>query len=292
MNSQGLSLDQAPPLHLPLRFFLTAPLFGMAAGLLLIWRGGQLLQTPWAFQTIALAHLITLGFISMVMMGALYQIIPVFVGTRIPFLGLAHYVHLGLCAGLSALVGGVLMNSHPLLWLALAALLPVFLIFVGQLAVALARAPARNVTVYSIGLSVTALALAVSLGLLFLWHNTFGWPDIDRRALTSIHIYLALGGWVGALITGVGQVLIPMFYLSTSFPNSRNWFVLACQALVLISGAMVAFLASSSLWHLLPLFIASLAVAVFTSTVLRLLRGRKRRITDTTLRFWQVGLTL
>ena len=33
----GLSLEQAPPFSVPLRFFLTAPLFLAAAGLLAAW---------------------------------------------------------------------------------------------------------------------------------------------------------------------------------------------------------------------------------------------------------------
>ena len=32
-----LSYDQSPPIAAPFRFFLTAPLFGVLAGLLLIW---------------------------------------------------------------------------------------------------------------------------------------------------------------------------------------------------------------------------------------------------------------
>ena len=34
-----LSFEQSPPISAPLRFFLTAPLFGMLAGALLLWGG-------------------------------------------------------------------------------------------------------------------------------------------------------------------------------------------------------------------------------------------------------------
>ena len=73
MNRKGLRLDQAPPLHLPLRFFLTAPLFGVGAGLLLAWKGAELLLTPWSFPTVGLVQLSTLGFLTTVMLGALDQ---------------------------------------------------------------------------------------------------------------------------------------------------------------------------------------------------------------------------
>lgn len=290
MNRKGLHLDQAPPLSLPLRFFLTAPLFAIAAGILLAWQGAEALRSPWAFQTVALTHLITLGFLTMVMAGALYQIVPVVVGSMVPRVGLAPLVHGGLCVGLLGIAGGMLGNFHPLLWLSLAALLPAFLIFVGQLAVALIRAPSPNVTVFSIALAIASLAVAVSLGTLFLGEYAFGWLAVDRRALTAIHVYLALGGWISPMITGVGYVVIPMFYLSGPFPKGQAWMVLGCQVTALVSGILAALLASSPLWHLLPMVTALAGFLVFTFTALRMLRGRRRRTHDTTLRFWQVGL--
>lgn len=42
-----LSFDKAPPFAAPLRFFLTAPLFSLAAGLLLLFVGPDLLASRW-----------------------------------------------------------------------------------------------------------------------------------------------------------------------------------------------------------------------------------------------------
>ena len=292
MRRQGLHLDQAPPLHLPLRFFLTAPLFAVAAGLVLLWRGSAVLQIPWSPHTVAVTHLLTLGFISMVMCGALYQIVPVLVGSAVPRLRLAALVHGGLCVGVSALAGGLLSGWHALLPLALAALGLAFAVFLGQLVVALARAPAVTVTVASIGVSVGALLLAIALGLLFAWELAYGWLPLERGTLTAMHIYLALGGWVGTLLTGVGYALIPMFYLSTPFPGRSAWLVLTCQGLMLFAGPLLAWLAPSHWWHLLPLAPAAVAVVLFAGTVWRLLQARRRRIADATLRFWQTGLLM
>ncbi|MBI3992302.1 MAG: hypothetical protein HY342_03440 [Candidatus Lambdaproteobacteria bacterium] len=290
MRRQGLHLDQAPPLHLPLRFFLTAPLFAVAAGLVLLWRGSALLQTTWSPHTVALTHLLTLGFISMVMCGALYQIVPVLVGSAVPRLRLAAVVHGGLCVGVPALAGGLLSGWQWLLPVALAALGIAWAVFLGQLTLALARAPSVTVTVASIAVAASSLLLAVSLGLLFAWELVYGWLPPDRATLTAVHLYLALGGWVGTLITGVGYALIPMFYLSTPFPRGIAWLVLACQGLMLLTGPLLAWVAPSRWWHLLPLGLAALAVTVFTGMVWRMLHARRRRISDATLRFWQVGM--
>ena len=54
-----LSFEQSPPISAPLRFFLTAPLFGMLAGALLLWGGPDLLASRWTPGALALTHLIT-----------------------------------------------------------------------------------------------------------------------------------------------------------------------------------------------------------------------------------------
>jgi len=75
----GLSFEQAPPFALPLRFFLTAPLFLLAAAGLIVW-APEALASRWTPQALALTHALTLGFLAMVMLGALMQMLPVVAG--------------------------------------------------------------------------------------------------------------------------------------------------------------------------------------------------------------------
>jgi hypothetical protein len=64
----GLSFEQAPPFSLPLRFFLTAPLFLLAAAGLIVL-APEALASRWTPQALALTHALTLGFLAMVMLG-------------------------------------------------------------------------------------------------------------------------------------------------------------------------------------------------------------------------------
>jgi len=77
-----LSFAQAPPFAAPFRFFLTAPLFAMLAGMLLLWTGPGLLASRWTPAALALTHLITVGFLLQVMLGAMIQILPVVAGAK------------------------------------------------------------------------------------------------------------------------------------------------------------------------------------------------------------------
>jgi len=78
-----LSFDQAPPFAAPFRFFLTAPLFALFAGMLLLWSGPELFASRWTPAALALTHLISAGFMLQVMFGAMIQILPVVAGANI-----------------------------------------------------------------------------------------------------------------------------------------------------------------------------------------------------------------
>ena len=80
----GLSFSQAPPILVPFRFFLSAPLFGLLAALLALWYGPSLMDSRWQSSVLALTHLMTLGFLGMAMVGAMMQMLPVVAGSPVP----------------------------------------------------------------------------------------------------------------------------------------------------------------------------------------------------------------
>src|SRR5487761_2310078 len=80
----GLSFQQAPPFSVPFRFFITAPPLLLAAAMLLIFDDTSLMVTRHSPAALAATHLITLGFTSMVMCGALLQLLPVLSGIALP----------------------------------------------------------------------------------------------------------------------------------------------------------------------------------------------------------------
>ena len=106
MNPPGLSYDQAPPFNVPLRFFLTAPWFLVLAAALLLWEGPGIVASRWLPATLAFTHLIVLGFMAQVMLGALAQILPVVVGVSIAYpCWIATLIHVPLTLGTLALTG-------------------------------------------------------------------------------------------------------------------------------------------------------------------------------------------
>ncbi len=290
MRTQGLRLEQAPPLDIPLRFFLTAPFFGGAAGLMLLVRGGALLQTPFHPETLALTHLITLGWLTMTMVGALYQIVPVLIGVPLPAVVLARSIHAALTGGVLALTSGLALENRALLLAAVIALGAGFGVFLIQLALALFRSQSLSVTAASLRLAALALLGTVILGGFLALEHAFGWLPISRGAWVSVHAWLGIAGWIGLLITAVGYAVVPMFYLSHPFPRRRAWAIVGALTLAVLTAPVSAMVFRGAGAQILPFGAAGFAMILFAATVLGQLHHRRRKTRDATLLFWRMGL--
>lgn len=83
MFQQGLSLDQAPPISVPFRFFLTAPIFGILLGLIFFFFPIDLITNRYSHVAIGTVHLFTLGILTQIIFGAMQQMMPVLAGAVI-----------------------------------------------------------------------------------------------------------------------------------------------------------------------------------------------------------------
>jgi len=215
----GLSLEQAPPISVPFRFFLTVPAFGLLAAALLLWAGADALASRWTAQALALAHLLALGVIGMAMFGALMQMLPVMAGVRVPApRRTAGVCHLLVTAGTLLLAQAFLDGGSG--WfrasaLVLGAGLAVFLMLFGH---ALLRAPqpgeaVRGMRWVWLGLAVTAV-LGVALALAHAEPALI----LHRPTATDVHLALGLLGWVAPLVVVVSWQVVPMFQVTPAYP--------------------------------------------------------------------------
>ncbi|GAB6044039.1 hypothetical protein [Endothiovibrio diazotrophicus] len=287
----NLSLDQSPPLSVPLRFFLTAPLFLAAAGAALTVEGPTLLTGRWGPGALALTHLITLGVLAMAMCGALLQFLPVAIGSTIPRpLITAGAIHALLTAGSLLLPWGLHQSDATVILLGsglLAAALPLFLL---ATTIALARARAAYATVWAIGLALAALTVALSLGLILAAGHAGLLPL--ARQLTDGHLAWGVGGWIGLLVVGVAYQVVPLFQITPDYPRwlKRALAPWLFTALALFLCALLVPATAPFRWPALLALAAGFAA--FAVATLALQRRRKRKIEDATLWFWRLGMGL
>jgi len=131
VNLRGLSFDAMPPLVVPYQFFITAPLSLIAIGLLWLFAEPFEFATRWSNLALATTHGITLGFMLMVMFGALFQVLPVVTGIAMPQAKrLSRWVHFFLLIGVICLVSGFYIRHNYLLATGAASVLIAMLLFV------------------------------------------------------------------------------------------------------------------------------------------------------------------
>jgi len=291
MKIASLSPDQAPPISVPLRFFAVAPVFLALTALLLATAGGNPFADLRSPAQIAATHHITLGFMAMVMLGAIQQLLPVVIGSPMPAPRLVTwFTLLPLIAGTLLLSAGFALGKSMLLNLSWPLLVLTFLVFIAASLTSLLRAAAKNATKTALLLSILSLAGATTFGALLAAGHANGLP-LPYHKLAAAHISLALGGWVMLLIVGVSYQVVPMFQLTPNYPKWMTThlapaiFAALLLNLVLLLPESVpswaGFIAESLFWSL---------AGCFAVVTLRLQNQRRRRIPDPALSFFQTGM--
>ena len=289
MPPRQLDLAQAPPISVPLRFFLTAPLFALAAAIVAFTYGADTFASRFSPAALAVTHLVALGCVAMIIAGALLQIVPVLAGAPVaqPRL-VAAIVHPALSLGTAALAAAFLTGAAKL-FVAAAALLGVgFAVLLGAVVAALLRAHARDATARALHVAALALATAAVLGIGLALRRALGLA-LPIASLSDLHPAWALFGGVGLLVVAVAQRVVPMFQLTPAYPA---WLAHRFGASVLV--ALVAWSAASEFGSQ-ETTIASAALlaglyVTFATLTLRVQSRRRRRQRDANLLFWRAGM--
>ncbi len=295
LNTANLSLDQAPPISIPFRYFVTAPLFGLLAGLLVLVKGPELFLTRWSPMTLGLTHLLTLGFLALVMCGALLQMLPVIVGSPVPAVTVVGPLcHILLVVGTALLVTSFLSGTLGGEITALVLLGGGVVLFSGAVMVALWRIKRVSATAIAMRLALISLFFTLLLGVL-LGSGLIGSMGFASIAgVVNIHLGWGLLGWVGLLLIGISYQVVPMFQVTPEYPQvMQRWLAPGIFVGLLVWSLFSSAHQIGNLGQWLPKLLMFLVVAgfcVYALATLRLQKQRKRRIPDITLSFWRIGM--
>jgi len=294
---RGLSLDQAPPLSVVLPFFVAGALSAAAAGGLLAADGSAALTMPLAPTTLGATHLITIGLLMLVMMGALYPMIPVVLGVPVPWIRLSHGVFVMVGAGVGLLVAGLTNSRADLVAAAMVGLGLGVACFLPPAAWAAFRSPAKTPTAWGIRFALLSLAAVVLLGLLMARGHAGSVFPGDRWLFVRVHVALGVLGWIGSLIVAVSWQVVPMFYLAKEVPGWQRYSVLGALVLGVglpPLGLLLAPWLGSALTEAAVTYGASPALfALFVAhpwVTLKSIRDRRRKRAHPSVLFFRCGL--
>ena len=288
-----LSFEQAPPISVPYRFFLTAPLFGAVAGLILAWLGPAALESRWSPGALAMTHLIVVDFMLQAMCGSLLQFVAVVAGANIwrPRL-VAAVVHPLITAGAVFLATAFLFEQQLLFLLAALTFAMALRLFLTVMAIALLRTPARGMSIYVLRLAVLGLLVTVVLGVTLA--TTLGLQEELQSVwslltLINVHVGWGLGGWALMLVIGVSFLVVPMFQLTPAYPVWLTRLVPAGLLLLLClwSLQLLPGTGAAQPWQSGVLLAGMLLAGLYAAATLWLQSRRRRRQADVTFVFWR-----
>lgn len=290
MKQSQLVLSQTPPFSAPLRFFMTAPLFGVLAAVQMLFLDGDHFSNRWSVGMLAYTHLLVLGYLAMVMQAALLQVVSVLTGGQPRQVGrVAIVMHVTLTVGTLLLATGFITSLSYLVHTAVLLLVVSFVLFIGAVISGLCRSSAQRNTGFAVGLALASLAITVGLGAwLAIGHSVQG--VVLARHLTDIHLAWGLVGWSGILLITVAYAVVPMFQLTPAYPSA----VIRYLALTILVGLLVwvgsAFLNIPALSLIGGLLVAT-GLALFAVMTLWLQHKRKRKpASEVTLWFWRCAM--
>ena len=306
MNLAGLDFENIPEFSIPMRFFFVAPLFALISGLIIAFAGESMWLTRWHPATLAVTHAIVLGVISMVMCGAILQLLPVLAGKSLPKVKLiSTFTLVMMLMGTLSLITAFLASMFGLssgIFFSLAGVtftLGFGGFICGLLWLIRQRSRARfSVNTMRLGF-IAALVVGVIASLLladYLFASQF---NITKQ-LTDSHASWGLIGWVSLVIIGVSFQVLPMFHVAPAFPlwSSRYlpgfiFIVLGFDTLLTLGITQFTFM-NTSIWQLAQSIctgLLKLGLMVYAITAMHCLFRRKRKISDSSVTCWLIALS-
>jgi hypothetical protein len=231
-----ISRDFAPPLKLIAPFFHMGVIFYLLSMLALLF-----LKPTFSYEEMRVAgwiHLFLLGFVMMVIFGAMAQLIPVVLEVGHVVVDVYYVIFPLLGVGTLVMVWGFWLLP-PLLPYGGLLVLVAMVIFAFENMATLKKTELRTLTVKTVAWSNGYLLLGILTGFAIALGLT-GDLGINVSLILKAHVYAVLGGYVMLTIMGLSLTLIPMFSLAHGFDEAP----INIAFNVLIGGVATVFVAA------------------------------------------------
>lgn len=275
--------DPATTTHprLVLPFYLYAALAFLAATLLLLFMTPAFGAHYFHPQTLALTHILALGWGTMIILGASHQLVPVLIEGVLYSERLARWSFYLAAVGVPLLSYGFYTSNWGGItkWGGRFVILAVVCYLI-NLIKSMRQSKSKNIQAYFVLTATCWLLLTTLLGLVLVYNFTFPLLKADSLHYLPLHAHAGVIGWFLLLVIGVGSRLIPMFLIS-KYTNT----VLLRWIFVLLNGGLILFYILFLLFpvrelFLLPALMALASVALFIYYCFRSWQERIRKQVD------------
>ena len=211
----GISKDFAPPLKLIAPFFRIGVTFYLISIIALMF-----FNSSFSYQQIQIAgwlHLFLLGFVMVIIFGAMAQLIPVVLEVGHAVVDLYYVILPLLTIGTILMVSGFWIEPSLISYGGLLVLTSM-VIFAIEAFATLRKTEIDTITVKTVAFGNTFLLFGIVTGFVIAL-GLGGAVSVDVSNMLKAHFYLVMGGFVLLTIMGISLTLIPMFSLAHGFSD-------------------------------------------------------------------------
>jgi hypothetical protein len=264
-----------------LPFYLYAAVAFFVATILLLLFATSITGHFFHPHTLAITHIMALGWGTMIILGAGHQLVPVLIEGKLYSNKLAYTSFLLAALGIPLLVYGfyVFDMGWPAKWGGLLLVLA-FIAFLINLAVSITKSKHENVHAVFVFTATMWLLATATIGVMLVYNFSDPFMRANSIEYLSLHAHLGIIGWFLLLIIGVGSRLIPMFLISKYNNPRRLWWIYA-----LINGGLLAFVfiflyTRGKSFFLFPLSLVVIAIVLFGNYCYKSYQHRVRKKVD------------
>ena len=234
-----VSSDFAPPLKLISPFFKYGVIFYLLSMLALLF-----FEPSFTYEQMSVAgwiHLFLLGFVMMVIFGAMAQLIPVVLEVGHVVVDVYYVIFPLLGIGTGMMVTGFWLMPALLPYGGLLVLVAM-IIFASENIATLKKTTIRTLTIDTVAWSNGYLLLGILTGFAIAL-GLSGDLGINITLMLKAHVYAVIGGYVVLTIIGLSLILIPMFSLAHGFEETainRAFKLVITGVGIVFIGALIA----------------------------------------------------
>lgn len=279
MNLSGTK--KAPPVSVVLPHYVFGAVAFFVLSLLMFFFSDSFTEHYFSPQLLTLTHIAALGWVCMIIFGALYQLLPVILLSELFSNTVAQIAFYVFGSGII-----LLCISFANFWIGLplqvASLLLLLAVSMFSLNVFFTAKKSEEITTEAefIITSVIWLLVTVLLGVLMAFNLTHPFLPADHLLYMKLHSHIGFAGWFILLIMGVGSKLIPMFLLSSEVNQKKLKIAYYFINIALLGFFTDTLFFKSTERSIIYFLIAIGGIIIFVSYLFQAYKNRARKYLD------------
>ena len=276
-----LQTDNAPSISVVKPHFIFAGIAFFILAVMIVLANTSLLHPYFDEKIIAITHIAVLGWGTMVIIGALYQLIPIVFEVALYSETLAKINFWVFAGSIISLSYSFWVNAFSTLLIYASILLLIsLLMFITNVLLTHKNSKKKNIQARFIITSIYWLLATVIVGTLIAFNFRFAFFSETHLHYLKIHAHLGLVGWFLLLIVGIASTLIPMFFIAHNLNENKLKY-----SYYLINAGLIGLMLDWFLYNQNKLvwvnwFLISLGIISFFSYAMDSYKQRLRKVLD------------